>query len=194
MPSHLIDTAGLRTSTDLVEQLGIAKTWDAIQDADTIIYMRDLSQAESPEEGLLAAQVTKCARKKAHIINVFNKLDLLAKENCSGHSLDDESAIYISVKTGVGLDRLRKRILEGAGWHSNDAAGIFTARERHLSAIALAKECLLRAQVHGTNGNRSLDLFAEELRHAQDALGLITGKLLPDELLGKIFSEFCIGK
>jgi tRNA modification GTPase len=194
MPIHLIDTAGLRTSTDLVEQLGIAKTWDAIQDADTIIYMRDLSQAESPEEGLLAAQVTKCARKKAHIINVFNKLDLLAKENCSGHSLDDESAIYISVKTGVGLDRLRKRILEGVGWHSNDAAGIFTARERHLSAIALAKECLLRAQVHGTNGNRSLDLFAEELRHAQDALGLITGKLLPDELLGKIFSEFCIGK
>ena len=194
MPIHLIDTAGLRTSTDLVERLGIAKTWDAIQDADTIIFMRDLSQAQSFEEGLLAAQVTKRASKKAHIINVFNKLDLLATENHSAHPLHDESAIYISVKTGAGMDRLRKKILEGAGWNSNEAAGIFTARERHLSAIALAKECLLRAQAHGTNGNLALDLFAEELRYAQDALGQITGKLLPDELLGKIFSEFCIGK
>jgi tRNA modification GTPase len=178
----------------LVEQLGIAKTWDAIQDADTIIYMRDLSQAQSPEESLIAAQVTKCASKKAHIINVFNKLDLLATENKSAHSLHDESAIYVSAKTGAGMDRLRKKILEGARWHSNETAGIFTARERHLSAISLAKECLLRAQAHGANGNRSLDLFAEELRYAQDALGQITGKLLPDELLGKIFSEFCIGK
>ena len=195
VPVHLVDTAGLRASADVVEQIGIARTWDAIEDADTIIFMRDLSTTQSGEDGGLEQKVKAHANKKAHIIEVFNKLDLVdSQKRQLGISTSEKNTIHISAKTGEGIDALKERILSLAGWQANLAAGIFTARDRHLSAIAEAKESLLKAQAHGLNGNHSLDLFAEELRLSQDALGQITGKLLPDELLGKIFSEFCIGK
>jgi len=195
VPVHLVDTAGLRVSADVVEQIGIARTWDAIEDADTIIFMRDLSTTQSGEDGGLEEKVKARANKKAHIIEVFNKLDLVdSQKRQLGISTSEKNTIHISAKTGEGIDALKERILSLAGWQANLAAGVFTARDRHLSAIAEAKESLLKAQAHGLNGNHSLDLFAEELRLSQDALGQITGKLLPDELLGKIFSEFCIGK
>lgn len=195
VPVHLVDTAGLRVSADVVEQIGIARTWDAIEDADTIIFMRDLSTTQSGEDGGLEEKVKARANKKAHIIEVFNKLDLVdSQKRQLGKSTSEKNTIHISAKTGEGIDALKERILSLAGWQANLAAGVFTARDRHLSAIAEAKESLLKAQAHGLNGNHSLDLFAEELRLSQDALGQITGKLLPDELLGKIFSEFCIGK
>ena len=195
VPVHLVDTAGLRASADVVEQIGIARTWDAIEDADTIIFMRDLSTTQSGEDGGLEEKVKARANKKAHIIEVFNKLDLVdSQKRQLGISTYEKNTIHISAKTGEGIDALKERILSLAGWQANLAAGVFTARDRHLSAIAEAKESLLKAQAHGLNGNHSLDLFAEELRLSQDALGQITGKLLPDELLGKIFSEFCIGK
>ena len=195
VPVHLVDTAGLRASADVVEQIGIARTWDAIEDADTIIFMRDLSTTQSGEDSGLEEKVKAHANKKAHIIEVFNKLDLVdSQKRQLGISTSEKNTIHISAKTGDGIDALKERILSLAGWQANLAAGIFTARDRHLSAIAEAKESLLKAQAHGLNGNHSLDLFAEELRLSQDALGQITGKLLPDELLGKIFSEFCIGK
>jgi len=195
VPVHLVDTAGLRVSADVVEQIGIARTWDAIEDADTIIFMRDLSTTQSGEDGGLEEKVKAHANKKAHIIEVFNKLDLVdSQKRQLGISTSEKNTIHISAKTGEGIDALKERILSLAGWQANLAAGVFTARDRHLSAIAEAKESLLKAQAHGLNGNHSLDLFAEELRLSQDALGQITGKLLPDELLGKIFSEFCIGK
>jgi tRNA modification GTPase len=195
VPVHLVDTAGLRASADVVEQIGIARTWDAIEDADTIIFMRDLSTKQSGEDSGLEEKVKAHANKKAHIIEVFNKLDLVdSQKRQLGISTSEKNTIHISAKTGDGIDALKERILSLAGWQANLAAGIFTARDRHLSAIAEAKESLLKAQAHGLNGNHSLDLFAEELRLSQDALGQITGKLLPDELLGKIFSEFCIGK
>jgi len=195
VPVHLVDTAGLRVSADVVEQIGIARTWDAIEDADTIIFMRDLSTTQSGEDGGLEEKVKARANKKAHIIEVFNKLDLVdSQKRQLGISTYEKNTIHISAKTGEGIDALKERILSLAGWQANLAAGVFTARDRHLSAIAEAKESLLKAQAHGLNGNHSLDLFAEELRLSQDALGQITGKLLPDELLGKIFSEFCIGK
>jgi tRNA modification GTPase len=195
VPVHLVDTAGLRVSADVVEQIGIARTWDAIEDADTIIFMRDLSTTQSGEDGGLEEKVKARANKKAHIIEVFNKLDLVdSQKRQLGISTSEKNTIHISAKTGDGIDALKERILSLAGWQANLAAGVFTARDRHLSAIAEAKESLLKAQAHGLNGNHSLDLFAEELRLSQDALGQITGKLLPDELLGKIFSEFCIGK
>ena len=195
VPVHLVDTAGLRVSADVVEQIGIARTWDAIEDADTIIFMRDLSTTQSEEDGGLEEKVKARANKKAHIIEVFNKLDLVdSQKRQLGISTSEKNTIHISAKTGEGIDALKERILSLAGWQANLAAGVFTARDRHLSAIAEAKESLLKARTHGLNGNHSLDLFAEELRLSQDALGQITGKLLPDELLGKIFSEFCIGK
>ena len=195
VPVYLVDTAGLRESADVVEQIGIARTWDAIEDADTIIFMRDLSTTQSGEDSGLEEKVKAHANKKAHIIEVFNKLDLVdSQKRQLGKSTSEKNTIHISAKTGEGIDALKERILSLAGWQANLATGIFTARDRHLSAIAEAKESLLKAQAHGLNGNHSLDLFAEELRLSQDALGQITGKLLPDELLGKIFSEFCIGK
>jgi len=195
VPIHLTDTAGLRESSDVVEQIGIERTWDEIANADIIIFMRDLSQSQNHEDLELEQKVKERADKRAHIVYVFNKLDLLDATKISPiESAAQHDPVFISAKTGVGLDQLKERILGLAGWQSNLAAGAFTARDRHLAAIHKAKDHLLKAQIHGFSGNQRLELFAEELRFAQDELGLITGKLLPDELLGKIFSEFCIGK
>lgn len=195
VPIHLTDTAGLRESVDVVERIGIERTWDEIANADIIIFMRDISQSQTQEGLDLEHKVKDRADKRANIIYVFNKLDLLDPQKINlRKSKFQINTIFISAKTGVGLDQLRQRILSLAGWQSNLAAGAFTARDRHLTAIHKAKDHLLKAQIHGFSGNRHLELFAEELRCAQDELGQITGKLLPDELLGKIFSEFCIGK
>ncbi len=195
VPIHLTDTAGLRESSDVVEQIGIERTWDEIANADIIIFMRDLSQSQNHEDLELEQKVKERADKRAHIVYVFNKLDLLGATKISPiESAAQHDPVFISAKTGAGLDQLKERILSLAGWQSNLAAGAFTARDRHLVAIHKAKDHLLKAQIHGFSGNQRLELFAEELRFAQDELGLITGKLLPDELLGKIFSEFCIGK
>lgn len=195
VPIHLTDTAGLRESSDVVEQIGIERTWDEITNADIIIFMRDLSQGQAHEDLELEQRVKARADKRAHVIYVFNKLDLLdSKKTSPRESATRQGGIFISAKTGEGLVQLKERILSLAGWQSNLAAGAFTARRRHLAAIHNARHHLLKAQIHGLSGNQHLELFAEELRFAQDELGQITGKLLPDELLGKIFSEFCIGK
>lgn len=193
VPIRLTDTAGLRDSVDLVEQIGIERTWDEIASADIIIFMRAPAQ-EGVNDAELEQKVKERANKGAHFMKVFNKVDLLSAQQKNKVHSTCTNTIFISAQTGQGLDDLKRCILELAGWQSHLAAGVFTARERHLTAIREAKIHLLKAETHGFSGNHALELFAEELRYAQDRLGTITGKLLPDELLGKIFSEFCIGK
>ena len=195
IPVHLIDTAGIRDSQDVVEQIGVAQTWDEITKADIILLMHDVTKAPDVNFEDIETKVRACAHSGAHILTVMNKLDLLECQQ-TGQIKDVAitKQIYISAKTGEGIDQLKETILRFAGWEGNADGGIYTARTRHLQAILVAKDHLQKAMTHGFGGNRVLELFAEELHCAQNYLGEITGKLLPDDLLGKIFSEFCIGK
>lgn len=195
VPIHVVDTAGLRESQDEVEKIGILQTWNEIARADTVVLVRDLTEPHGDSFIALERDIREAAHKNARIIYALNKIDLLEKEKADHpKERDSKDALLISAKTGEGIEQLKQEILDSVGWQGNSAAGIFTARERHLVAIHRAMDHLRSAQIHGFGGNQSLELFAEELRCAQDKLGEITGKLLPDDLLGKIFSEFCIGK
>lgn len=195
IPIHVVDTAGLRDSGDTVEQIGVTQSWDEIGKADIILLMRDVTHELDANDVDMAKRVKERSHKGTHILDVMNKLDLVDPQRAGKiKSRLDLNTIFISAKTGVGLDQLKGAILAFAGWQGNTGGGIYTARERHLQAILQAKDHLGAASNHGFGGNRSLELFAEELHCAQNKLGEITGKLLPDDLLGKIFSEFCIGK
>lgn len=195
VPIHVIDTAGLRSSNDAVEQIGITQTWEEVTRADIILLMRDVLQNGETNFDELKEGVKERAHQGAQIIHVLNKVDLLDshKPDLAG-ATEDTATIRISAKTGEGIDQLKKSILHIAGWHGNQGGGVYTARARHVLAMERAKTHLSMAVAHGFGGNRALELFAEELLGAQNALGEITGKMLPDDLLGKIFSEFCIGK
>jgi tRNA modification GTPase len=194
IPVHVIDTAGIRESNDVVEQIGVAQTWDEIAKADIVLLIHDATQAETNFADI-ETMVREHAHPGAHILDVMNKLDLLENPQAAGPKTGGESKpVFISAKTGEGIRQLQETILHFAGWEGNADGGIYTARSRHLRSIMLAKEHLQKAMAHGFGGNRALELFAEELHCAQNDLGEITGKLLPDDLLGKIFSEFCIGK
>jgi tRNA modification GTPase len=186
VPMHIIDTAGLRQTADEVEAKGIERTWDAIRLADLVIF---LTAADAQTEtGDLRAQIMGALPSKCPILEVLNKSDLLSKE-----LLVNPEAILISAKKGDGIDLLKQKILEIVGWNGPQEGAII-ARRRHLDCIERAAEHIEKSEQFAANGNNSLELFAEELFLAQNHLGQITGKLLPDDLLGKIFSQFCIGK
>lgn len=190
VPIHIIDTAGLRETQDEVEAKGIERSWDAIRMADLVVYLKDAANAEkeSVEDMKLKAEIIAALPPKCPILELHNKADLLPP-NIFGA---DEN-LKISAKTGQGVEELKNRILEIAGWNTPQEGGIL-ARRRHLDCLDRAMEHVEKSEQFAINGNNSLELFAEELRLAQDELGKITGKLLPDDLLGKIFSKFCIGK
>jgi len=190
VPIHIIDTAGLRETQDEVEAKGIERSWDAIRMADLVVYLKDAANAEkeSVEDMKLKAEIIAALPPKCPILELHNKADLLPP-NIFGA---DEN-LKISAKTGQGVEELKNRILEIAGWSTPQEGGIL-ARRRHLDCLDRAMEHVEKSEQFAVNGNNSLELFAEELRLAQDELGKITGKLLPDDLLGKIFSQFCIGK
>ncbi len=195
VPIHLVDTAGLRSSDDVVEKIGISQTWDEIIRADVILFMHDVTQIKTEAFNNLEKEILGRSRKDAQLLVVMNKVDLLGREQKEDlEKISESNAIFISAKTGEGINELKKAILSFVGLQGANLGGVFTARARHLLAIEKAREHLIRGQSHGFSGNRSLELFAEELRYAQNNLGEITGKLLPDDLLGRIFSEFCIGK
>ncbi|QWE10589.1 tRNA uridine-5-carboxymethylaminomethyl(34) synthesis GTPase MnmE [Polynucleobacter sp. es-EL-1] len=187
VPMHIIDTAGLRNTSDEVEVKGIERSWDSIRSADLVIFLQDSTNV-SNEVSALREQVLKVAPTSIPVLEVFNKVDLLPPTKNG-----DDGAIYISAKTGIGIDGLKQKILEAVGWGSAQE-GVVIARRRHLDCLDRAAEHLINSEKFAEDGNISLELFAEELRLAQDHLGQITGRLLPDELLGKIFSQFCIGK
>jgi len=188
VPMHIIDTAGLRDTTDIVEAKGIERSWDAIRLADLVIFLTDAESGARQDE--LKIQILKELPPKCAVLELINKVDLL--QDASKVS-PPPNTLLISAKTGVGIEQLKQKILELVGW-SGPQEGTILARRRHLDCIERAAEHIEKSEQFAANGNNSLELFAEELSLAQKHLGEITGKLLPDDLLGKIFSQFCIGK
>lgn len=183
VPMHIIDTAGLRETQDAVEQMGIARTRGTIQKADVILLMLDANHGINEADNKILAELPINTPR----LYILNKIDLL-HEKARTETISGNEHIYLSAKTGTGIELLRDKLLELVGWHQE--AGVFMARERHLRALKQAHKHLERAK---TEGSRA-ELFAEELRLAQDALNEITGEFTPDDLLGEIFSRFCIGK
>lgn len=188
IPIHIIDTAGLRETSDIVEQKGIERTHAAIRNANMVIWLVDSSQQSDIKD-----QIFSYISADKPQITVFNKIDLLNEEP----RIEDEKnniRIHLSAKTGTGIELLRRKILEIAGWQYHQAGeGVFMARQRHLQALSQARIHLDNAQRFTTNVYQ-LELLAEELRLAQSALSSITGRFTADDLLGEIFSHFCIGK
>ncbi len=184
VPLHIVDTAGLRETEDTVESIGIARTWQEIERADVILHLQDATQPGDE----LDAQITARLPPRTPVLKVFNKVDLLPAAFTAG-----PEELGISAKSGIGLDALRAELLRIAGWNPG-AESPWLARERHLHALQAAEEHLALAGEHAQQDDRVLDLFAEELRLAHDSLSSITGKFTSDDLLGEIFSSFCIGK
>ena len=198
VPLHVIDTAGLRTdlaAADEVERIGIARSWAAIADADAVIFLHDLTRRGQPDyeaaEALIAQQLAE-GGGAARVLHVHNKADaLLVSEPATVGAEPD--AITLSARTGQGLDPLRLALLARAGWQSA-TEGVFIARKRHVLALQRTAAHLQGAAAQAAQGDTALDLFAEELRLAHDALNEITGAFSSDDLLGEIFAGFCIGK
>lgn len=188
IPLHVIDTAGLRPTADAVEKLGIERTWAAIAQADLALIVTDARQPD------LAADAEIAARLPAPLPRVIvrNKIDLAGLDPKRGLK-NGGSEIWLSAKTGAGIELLREAIL-GAVGAEQDMEGSFLARERHLQALHAAAAHLAIAAAHLELPAPPLELFAEELRAAQEALRAITGEFTADDLLGVIFSRFCIGK
>ncbi|QWD69409.1 tRNA uridine-5-carboxymethylaminomethyl(34) synthesis GTPase MnmE [Polynucleobacter sp. VK25] len=187
VPMHIIDTAGLRDTTDVVEAKGIERSWDSIRLADLVIFLTDAQS--DPQQDDLKTRILKELPPKCAVLELVNKADLLQEPS---KTVPGE-ALLISAKTGAGIEQLKQKILELVGW-DGPQEGAILARRRHLDCIERAAEHIEKSEQFAANGNNSLELFAEELSLAQRHLGEITGKLLPDDLLGKIFSQFCIGK
>lgn len=183
IPIHIVDTAGLRETTDQVESIGISRTWAEIEKADLILHLQD---ARNPND-VLDTEITKRLPDKAPVLVIMNKSDLIDSMN------NNQNTIYISAKTGLGLDILRNKLLDIAGW-SPSSESPWLARQRHLDALNITKSHLVIASEHASHNDQVLDLFAEELRLAHESLCEITGKFTSDDLLGEIFSSFCIGK
>ena len=181
VPLHIMDTAGLRESQDEIENMGMARTYQTFKKADLILLLLDAVNGCTPEDLEI---ISSFPVDIPHIL-VFNKADLLK----GAHDVFDQDGIYISAKSGEGLEGLREHILRLVGWH-NQEGGTFIARERHLIALNLALTHLMQASAV----LQRPELFAEELRLTQHALNSITGKFTADDLLGEIFSRFCIGK
>ena len=190
VPLHIIDTAGLRESEDAVEQIGIARAWEAITAADAVVFLHDLTRCSAPDyiaaDADIADTIAQKLPQKVPVIHVWNKAD--AQPLASS-----DEGLVLSAKTGAGLDTLRSRLLEAAGWQPAQG-GTFIARQRHLHALKEVADHLAQASDLLANGSNALDLLAEELRLGQNALNRITGEFGADDLLGVIFSKFCIGK
>jgi tRNA modification GTPase len=190
VPLHVIDTAGLRDSDDEVEKVGIARAWDAIAEADAVLFLHDLTRSNTAEYIADDAHITRAMALKlpqhVPVIDLWNKADAAA-------AAGELPGLLLSAKTGAGLDPLRLKLLEIAGWQQS-AEGLFIARARHVQALQRVNGYLAEAQSWLNAQGQSLDLLAEALRLAQHALGEITGEFTSDDLLGVIFSRFCIGK
>ena len=190
VPVHVIDTAGLRESDDVVEKIGIERAWAEISGADAVLFLHDLTRVNAPEyiaeDARIASAIGQKVLKTGRVIDVWNKLDA-----APGAALP--AGLALSAKTGAGLQQLRQTLLDVAGWQSAPE-GVYLARERHVQALRRVDQHLERANTLLALQAQALDLLAEELRLAQNALNEITGEFSSDDLLGVIFSSFCIGK
>jgi len=204
VPLVIVDTAGLRQTADEVERIGIERTWQALERADVAVHL-GVAQGESAGglDGSLAQQSARALESASDdldeaivrrlpagtpVLRVWNKIDLVGVP-----ARANEGSVCLSARTGEGIDLLRAALLRLAGWQGA-SEGLFMARERHLQALREARSHLHEAHAHAQRRDEVLDLFAEELRLAQEALNRITGEFDADDLLGVIFSRFCIGK
>ena len=192
VPLHVVDTAGLRQpeeALDEVEKIGIERAWAEIHSADAVLFLHDLTQQNAIEyiaaDARIQAALALKLPPKTPIIDVWNKSDAAKPPGSAG--------VVISAKTGHGLQALREQLLKVVGWQSAPE-GLFMARERHVRALGKVHEQLAKASDQLSASNPALDLLAEDLRQAQLHLSEITGQFTPDDLLGEIFSKFCIGK
>lgn len=191
IPVNIIDTAGIRDTlhaSDEVERIGIERTWAAVEQADVIIHMLDACRGPTTEDEHIAARFPSAVP----VLRIWNKIDL------SGHRptvdrMEDVTHLYLSATDHRGMELLRSELLRLAGWQQTGES-LFLARERHLVALGSARNHLALAAEHAAHSDHALDLFAEELRLAQECLSSITGAFSSNDLLGVIFSRFCIGK
>lgn len=181
VPLHVTDTAGLRDTDDPVEKIGILRTWDAIAKADVALLLTDAAHGVGTNEQAILARLPHIP-----LLTLHNKIDTLGESARLG---EGDLEIWLSAKTGAGVDLLKRRLLDLAGWRGA-GEGSYMARGRHLDALRRAETHLGAARTQTSQ----LELFAEELRLAQEALSEITGEFSADDLLGEIFSRFCIGK
>jgi tRNA modification GTPase len=184
LPLNIIDTAGLRETKDEVEKFGIARTYRALENAQVALLLVDAAHGIGDNEKSILTHLPQEIAK----IWVHNKIDT-TQEEAKILKKANEPHIYLSAKTGEGIELLKQQLLNIAGFQQN-AEGIFMARARHLEALTQVEQNLSQAISH----INSAELMAEELRLAQEALSSITGEFTPDDLLGEIFSKFCIGK
>jgi tRNA modification GTPase len=195
VPLNIIDTAGIRgagETSDVVERIGIERTWGEVHKADVIVHLLDASRGPTRAD----EDIVERFPPNVPVLRVWNKIDL------SGHKpaidrMPDATHIYLSATERRGMELLRQELLRAAGWQQTGESR-FLARERHLLALKAAREHLEVAAEHASVNNQvsdqALDLLAEELRIAQERLNSITGEFTSDDLLGVIFSRFCIGK
>ncbi|HSI24789.1 MAG TPA: tRNA uridine-5-carboxymethylaminomethyl(34) synthesis GTPase MnmE [Methylotenera sp.] len=184
LPLHITDTAGLRDTNDEVEKIGIARTYRALESAQVALLLVDAAHDIGDEEKSILSHLPQEIAK----IWVHNKIDV-TQEAAKNVLETNGTHIYLSAKTGEGVDLLKQHLLQIAGYQQN-AEGVFMARARHLEALKQVDAHLQQAQIAMPQS----ELIAEELRLAQEALSSITGEFTPDDLLGEIFSKFCIGK
>ena len=194
IPLTVVDTAGLRPTDDPIETMGIERTWGAVAKADLVLVLVD-AKAGSQAIGEADAAILGQLPARLPRIVVHNKIDLVAAGGAPPRveRRGEDRHVWLSAKTGEGLGLLGREVLAVAGAHE-DMEDTFLARERHLAALRAAETDLAEAATHLAAEPPALELFAEGLREAQDALAEITGEFTPDDLLGVIFSRFCIGK
>jgi tRNA modification GTPase len=185
LPLHVIDTAGLRDSEDIIEQEGVKRAWKEIEKCDRLLYVLDSNSDEQfPEE------ISQKLTEATGLSIVFNKTDLSAEQNRIVEK-EDRTEIFLSAKTGQGIELLRQHLKQSMGYERH-TEGQFIARRRHIAAINNASNHLNEAKQCLQNNKG--ELLAEELKLAQQELSSITGEFTSDDLLGRIFSDFCIGK
>jgi tRNA modification GTPase len=188
LPLDIIDTAGLRETSDEVETIGIDRTLAEIERADVVLHLVDAADPSADAEVL--ERVSRRTGRGVPLLTVINKIDLTGEVPAV-----DGATIRLSALTGRGLDLLRAELYRLAGWdRTTGGENVYLARERHLQALHQARDHLEAASAHAERRDAVLDLFAEELRLAQNELAAITGEFSADDLLGVIFSRFCIGK
>lgn len=207
VPLHIIDTAGLRHSDDEVEKIGIERAWVEIENADAVLFLHDLvrwndaagSASYQAADAAIATQLVSLLPPRVAVIQVWNKVDAVQPQQAevaidvAAETVNSTRNIAISAKNGQGLETLRRTLLQVAGWQPA-AEGVYIARERHVQALRQVSAHLDFADSQLKATSQGLDLLAEELRLAQNALSDITGEFSSDDLLGVIFSKFCIGK
>ncbi|MBU2408491.1 MAG: tRNA modification GTPase, partial [Gammaproteobacteria bacterium] len=190
VPLHVVDTAGLRESDDEVEQIGVARAWGQIELADAVLFLHDLTRADAADYAGADADIARLLASR--VPKGVPVIDIWSKQDAIGH-IAPRSGVSLSAKTGYGIEALRHRLLELVGWQAVPE-GVYLARARHVDALARVELHLAEAAGHLRAHLPPLDLLAEELRLAQNALNEITGEFGADDLLGVIFSSFCIGK